>query len=183
MRGRTRHGDGTEATADRAAACPPKRVVVTWVAGVGALLFLGYCVWALAFPHGRGTSGPVALDKAGGCPIPLPDTARRIQFFERSHWIEFVEFVRFEAPAEDCLAHVETVFAHWQEGLDTPSAQPDPLRAIETPPNRVHFAEEYGVRWFDLQNIQEGVTAGGGSGVPKIWVDTRRGVFYYMLTD
>jgi hypothetical protein len=40
------------------------------------------------------------------------------------------------------------------------------------------------VPWFDPENIQEGVEAGGrGSHVPKIWIDTARGIFYFQYAD
>ncbi len=140
-------------------------------------------VWALFFPHESSTSGPVSLDQADGCPIPLPGSAREIQFFKRYQFNFFEEYVRFEAPPEDCLEHVDVVLHDWRKTFDDPIYSANPLSTIEEIPVRKRFSRP-DVDWYDTHNIREGMRAGGGgSGVPMIWVDTRRGVFYYRLTD
>ena len=141
-------------------------------------------VWGIFFPHETKTSGPVSLDRAQDCPIPLPPSARNIQFYKWYPFNFFIEFVRFEAPVEDCMGHVETVLAVWRKDFDYLSDLPKPVSDLEEPPRLHAFAKERGVAWFDPHSIRKGVSAsGGGSGVPMIWVDTERGVFYYMLTD
>ena len=148
------------------------------------LLFIGFCIWAIAFPHESSTSGPVSLDDATGCPIPLPDSARNIQYFTRFHWQAFSDFVKFEAPVKDCLDHVDVVIADWQEDYDGRSLG-RPLSPIAEPIQPIHFVvDEHGLDWFDPHTIKEGESAGaGGSCRPRIWVDTQRGIFYYMMTD
>ena len=154
------------------------------IASLAVLLIIAFLIWAIAFPHESSTSGPVSLDQAKECPIPLPGSARNIQFYKWHQWNLFVQFVRFEALPQDCLDHVDTVLDDWRKEFDVPIYSAEPLTVIEHPPMRVHFAEQFDVTWFDPHNIQEGMSAGGGgSGVPMIWVDTRRGVFYYRLTD
>ena len=39
------------------------------------------------------------------------------------------------------------------------------------------------ISWFDLAQAQDVVTAGSGPSPPQVWVDRRRGVFYYRKTD
>jgi len=161
-----------------------KRPVARWVAFVAGCVLCAGCVWAIFLPHETKTSQPVTLDHAGGCPIPLPPTAHSIQFYERSQFNFFSEFVRFEAPVDDCIEHVQSVRAAWGKEVDYLRDRFGPLRSLAEPPPARTIAQERGVTWFDPQNIREGLAAGGGgSGIPMIWVDTERGVFYYELSD
>jgi hypothetical protein len=160
------------------------RVGVGRAVAIGVLGLVGFAVWVFVFPHETKTDGPVALQQAKHCPIPLPQSARNIQFLKQSQWISYIEYVRFEAPPQDCLDHVKVVLDAWRKHAD-PSVypDPDPMEIIKTPPYRDLVAEQAGVNWFDIDNIKRGVTRSGGSGVPAIWIDTERGIFYYRLTD
>ncbi|MDY7011409.1 MAG: hypothetical protein SVV80_11765 [Planctomycetota bacterium] len=149
-----------------------------------SLLFVAYLVWEIGFPHRDYTSGPVPLAEANGCPIPLPGSARNIQFYKWRQWNLFVEYVRFEASPQECLGHMQKVLEHWRSVFSAPD-YPDhePPKDIEETPTEA-LGEQFDVTWFDVQNIRKGkIAGGGGSGVPMIWVDTERGVFYYRLTD
>ena len=148
-------------------------------------------VWTLLFPHESSTSGPVSLDEAGDCPIPLPKSARNIQFYSRTQWNFFEVYVRFEAPPQDCLDHVDVVLAHWRKTFsesEYPDSSPGPLVTIERPPEQ-STGKRYGdpeprFGWYDPYNIEEGVTTQSyGGGNLSISVDTRRGVFYYSICD
>ena len=156
-----------------------RRIIV-----LAALLVVAYSVWAIGFPHRDYTSGPVTLAEAKDCPIPLPDSARNIQFYTWRQLNLFVEYVRFEAPPQDCLGHVQAVLEDWRNKFDDSTyPNPAPLKDIEETP-RETCAKQYDITWFDVRNIRTGKAAGGGgSGIPMIWVDTERGVFYYRLTD
>lgn len=55
-------------------------------------------------------------------------------------------------------------------------------RPLEQAPRHPQFLLD--VPWFDIENIKDGLSAGtGGPLVPTVWVDSQRGVFYYMVTD
>lgn len=155
-----------------------RRIKLAAMLAVPALL-----VWAIFFPHVTKTSGPVSLDQADDCPIPLPQGAKNIRFYKRFQFNFFVEFVRFEAPADVCLKHIRPALSAC-ETFDYLRDEVEPVRDLEKPPHRKFFAQEFGVTWFDPHTIRKGVTAGGGgSGIPTIWVDTERGVFYYEVSD
>ena len=58
------------------------------------------------------TSGPLAVSAArAGCPISLPESATNIEYAVWSLWQASQTFVRFEAPASDCLQHARTILA------------------------------------------------------------------------
>jgi hypothetical protein len=163
----------------------PQRHLLRRIAILAALSFVGFIVWSLFFPHIVRTSGPVSLDQAKDCPIPLPASARNIQYYRRIQFNFFIEFVKFEAPVQDCLGHVKTVQDDWRKTFDEHNFYPlGPSGPIKEPPMRCYLAEEQGVTWFDRETIQEGITVGSvGSCAPMIWIDTKRGIFYYLLTD
>jgi len=116
--------------------------------------------------------------------IPLPAGATNISYASWSMGAGFEEYLRFEAPPQTCLAHAPVVLARAPATGTAPASGPAPsLAPIATPPSPVH-SSNLDVSWFDVQNIREGVTSGGGgSHVPVVWVDANRGVFYYRMTD
>jgi hypothetical protein len=145
---------------------------------------LGLVFWALFLPHTTQTDGPISLAEAEECPIPLPDSAARIQFYDWFMLNLFQEYVKFEAPAEDCRAHVDVVLREWREvfdNLDKPYGPPEPVDPHPLSRTSPHPSAP---AWFDPQTIQTGLHyRGHGSGYPDIWIDTQRGIFYYQLTD
>ena len=153
------------------------------------LAFVLFMVWAVFLPHKTETKGPQSLEDSSSCPIPLPLTARNIQYASWHQWNFFQEYVRFEAPVEDCRHHVPAVLAHWRKTFDDPMAYKDvgPLVPFTDPSdNELGLPIASGVvdvPWFDVHKIANGEAAGGGSGRPKIWIDLDRGIFYYRLLD
>jgi len=175
--------DASESTPEQVAE-KQKRPLTRRIAFVAVLVILASFVWAIFLPHETKTSQSVSLDHAGGCPIPLPPTASNIQFYKHVQFNFFSEFVRFEAPVDDCIKHIESVRAAWGKEFDYLRYRFEPARSLDEPPMPQTLAQERGVTWFDPHNIRKGLTAGGGgSGIPNIWVDTERGVFYYELSD
>jgi len=135
-------------------------------------------------PHLRQTHGPVPLEKAGsGCPIPLPASARNIQYRSFIFFQAYEDSVRSEAPVADCLAHADRVFKYWRERYRSDLYQePGPLQPIDQPPQHPHLSAE--IPWFDVENIRNGMNAGCRHPMqPTVWIDLDRGVFYYLLTD
>ncbi len=135
-------------------------------------------------PRYSSSGGPVSVERARRrCPIPLPASARNVQYKTFRFWVAYEEYVRFEAPVEDCVAHVPVVIRQWN--ADSPS---DLRQTSETPQPLEQAPRHPGmlldVPWFDVENIKKGLSAGaGGPLVPTVWVDSQRGVFYYMVTD
>ena len=149
---------------------------------IGLLILLA--IWGLFFARKSQTNGPVSLEKAKACPIPLPPTARNVQHATWTHFHLFEEYVRFEAPVDDCKAHVQVVFDEWRKTFSDPGhREPDPLTEMRSRPLPVKSAQ-LDLCWFDVHNIRNGlVGGGGGSGRPMIWIDLDQGIFYYRLTD
>lgn len=99
-------------------------------------------------------------------------------------WLGFENYVRFEAPYQDCLKAAEALIAaHKQEmhgatnfiyarrSIDVENALPPP------PSGSLKW-------WFCPEHIRHGVYYGADeSNNPQIWIDAERGVFYYRETD
>jgi hypothetical protein len=94
-----------------------------------------------------------------------------------NHWIQFEQYVRCEAPVADCLAAASTIVSG--ETL-RPVANPD-LPFLSVGPVRKDLLGE--LKWFDVTTASNVVSAGGGPGLPEVWVDRDKGVLYYRKSD
>ena len=167
----------------------------TWIRRVlfGAAIFLAGCmalfvvatVYSLIFSETHHEDVPLTVTRARelGCPIPLPDSARNVQFAYYHHWIEFEMDVRFEASPEICKEHVKTVIEANAKNYKWLPHPTDLIPVTSMPPINNH--DGLGViPWFDIDNITHGVgRSGQGSYDPDIWIDDDRGIFYYRITD
>lgn len=168
---------------------------VGWFAlAVGAVFlgFLGIVWWGITTPDIVRTAHPVPRTEAEQrCPIPLPAGARNVEYAVWSHWISFIVLVRFEAPPEECVKHIDTILTWHDEknpALTTlqkrrprpPSYSGVPVTHVD----RVDTSVLKPVPWFNPHLITRGIHAGvPGSHTPEVWVDLERGVFYYRETD
>jgi len=155
-------------------------VVLILLAALGLFLYVNHLLHS---PTVWQTSGPVTLQEASGrCPIPLPATAKNIQYAAYSHWAAYEAFVRFEAPATDCLAHVDAIIK-----MSPPYDHPIKLMPIDPSCLVLKMSDlpsAMKTSWFDLQRIKRGQWGGGGGSYwPQVWVDEDNGVFYYHITD
>jgi len=136
--------------------------------------FVLFC-WSVFFPHRYEStevlSGEEAVNRS---PIALPDAASNVRVATYTHWVAYSQYVRFEAPTPVCLAHAKAM-----TGQEPPA--PKALDEDERRCFHLYFAD--GLPWFDTAHIRNGVVLGGGPSVPKVWVDTDRGIFYYQITD
>ena len=133
---------------------------------------IGFCWWIF---HARveRTSGPVTREVALRCLDPdlLPASAHAIQYY--CWFLEvspgFEDWIRFEASSEDCHALARRL-------LGTTRFEP----VIHPPlPN-----DSDRPAWFDPNPISEGITGGKGyDGEPQVWIDEKRRIFYYHLSD
>lgn len=142
------------------------------------------------------SNGPVSVDEARrGCPIAIPPGARNVQYATYSDFQAFAAFVKYEAPADVCIeAGKELLAADGQERRKNGRAELEGLHALSNAPASLQtlagmsrkrlVPAELSVAWFDPESIAEGLEGGGtGSHEPKVWIDTRRGIFYYQLHD
>jgi hypothetical protein len=117
------------------------------------------------------------------CRFPLPASATNISFAEWRMGMGYEFYIRFEAPAQTCLAHVPAALAFGGKSGGATSMPTPVLAPITAPPSAVR-SPSLDLSWFDVESIRNGVkTDGGSSHVATVWVDTDRGVFYYMVTD
>jgi hypothetical protein len=141
----------------------------------GAIILFVLPVWSLFHETIEETRGPVTREKAlKHCIISLPESARDVQYAWVVGGMQYTQqYVRFEAPVDDCYAQAKRILRTNQPTFSKTSR---PLG----PPS----CEQLHTKWFDVDKIAEGVVAGDGSDHgPQIWIDTQRGVFYYYLTD
>lgn len=157
---------------------------VVWIALIG-ILALGAVLAGLAYsalifgPSGPvidQTSAPTTREEAiKHCPIPLPESARRIQYFSYRQMMSDMVFVRFEAPVSDCYACATSLFERFAYDRAHRSPTFQPISRPESMKQRIRVCPP----WFDLDRDSEWVVAGkGGSGEPKVWIDKKAGVFY-----
>ena len=114
--------------------------------------------------------------------FPLPPTSHNINYAMYADWQAYQRLVRFEAPSEDCIRHIDAVIAwHNKQHKQTSSYPPTEVTTVVP-----HDGDQTmgPTPWFDVDKIRHGLFAGKDSShTPQIWVDRDRGVFYYFETD
>ncbi len=131
---------------------------------------------------------PLTVEQARqlGCPIPLPDSARNIQFVVASGGLVALEIlVRFEAPVDVCKSHVQVAFDAWAKQTQRP-LHPLPLVPLDYTPPPEDKDMVGKAPWFDVDKIERGLKAGNGTGTSyetQFWIDDDRGIFYCKITD
>lgn len=148
-----------------------------WFMRVAVLGVVVWLVWPLFGFHVTESRGPVTASKAELITgLKLPPEATNIRAASYSQWVEYAQYLRFEAPAEVCLRYAFTV----APGAATQPADDSDLKNGARPIRSGAFDD---FSWFDLDKAQNVITAGGGPSRPQVWVDQTRGVFYYRRTD
>ena len=118
--------------------------------------------------------------------FPLPASSRQINYATYADWQVSGGYVRFEAPAADCLSHLETVAA-WFNNMDKARntwerTEIRPSSTKETSPRSTLIGP---LPWFDVDRIQNGIhlrPSPANEWGPEMWVDLDAGVFYYWRT-
>jgi hypothetical protein len=135
------------------------------------------------------TSKPLTVEEARQkLTFLLPDSAKNVQFASYREWVAALDFIRFEAPVEDCCAIAQKIIA--QHNTENPDRRVQGLRPLDRTdrnkdqPMLQSTTSPLSVPWFDPQSIRKGFVAGEThSHTPSIWIDAERGVFYYQYTD
>jgi hypothetical protein len=113
--------------------------------------------------------------------FPFPESAHNIYYGIYGEWQAYTMIVRFDAPVQDCLKHIDTVLAWDDKTYGRTSSYP---RVTVTNVERVDAGFLTPTSWFTPDKITHGVHVGKGGGhVPQIWVDSDRGTFYFRETD
>lgn len=154
----------------------------------------GLCLSAVTFKRWMGIPGirkadvvlsitPQAVDEArAGCPIPLPDSAHKVQYAVWSFGEVTQSWVRFEAPVPDCLAHAERMVQPFRDRdgyavTTTPIVEDTGVLCVLDP-------TEVNLTWFEeCQKAPGTIFRVSGGRAPVIWVDTGRGVFYCEIKN
>ena len=113
--------------------------------------------------------------------FPFPASRHDIYYGIYGDWQAFTLLVRFEAPVQDCLKHIDTMIA-WDDKMgNRTSSYP---RVAVTHVDRVDAGNLKPAPWFAPDTITNGIYAGTNwSHTPQIWVDLEKGVFYFKETD
>jgi hypothetical protein len=160
---------------------PERKTTVRWLVRIVVLAVVVYGVWQLFGLHVNEPprpATPAQAQKYTG--VPLPAEAHNIGVAGYRQWIQFEQYVRFEAPVDVCLKYAAKV---------VPGATLQPIDEYEIKrgggPIREGVFTDFG--WFDLAKGKNVVGAAGGPGTPgqmgDVWVDQDRGVFYFRKTD
>jgi len=129
----------------------------------------------------------------GKCPIPHPPEATHIQYVDFYNY-GFMHCVRFEAPVSACQAHAAAVMKSFNQRMEA-SHNKTRVAVHAQPLNRAsavsaaRFAREQvddkaRADWFAPDTIVHGEMWGRhDSHTPLVFIDTGKGVFYYLRTD
>ena len=115
--------------------------------------------------------------------VPLPDSAKNVQYAFVSQGIALLELVRFEAPLQDCRAVAEQLVAKYNTLC--PDREISGLRQLNTGPRLSwNGSDLLWAPWFTPQTIRSGLVAGEhGNRKPIVWIDMEQRTFYYLRTD
>jgi hypothetical protein len=155
-------------------------------AGFAAVLYAGLLALFFYMMRDRVVdhyTTPLTVEQARqqDCPIPLPNSARNVQFVVDSGGLIALEIlVRFEAPVEICRNHVHVAFDAWEkqnQHLLMPS-----LIAIDHTPSPEDKDMVGRASWFDVEKIKHGLRTDSSYDI-QFWIDEDRGIFYCKITD
>lgn len=148
-----------------------------WIGRIAVIAVVAGVAWSLFGVQVSEPRGPITASQAQSIlGIKLPPEAKNIQAASDSQWIEYEQYLRFEAPVGVCLRYASVI---------VPGATTRPIDRSElvrmSRPLRAGAFKEF--NWFDLAQAHNLITMGGGPSKPQVWVDRTRGVFYYRKTD
>jgi len=113
--------------------------------------------------------------------FPLPPSAHNVYYGIYGEGQAYTMIVRFDAPAQDCLTHIDAVLSWDDKIYSRTSSYP---RVTVTKVERVDAGYLSPTPWFTPDRIKHGVHVGENGGhVPQIWVDLDKGTFYFRETD
>ena len=148
-----------------------------WFVRVAILGVIVWFVWSLIGFHVTESRGPITASKAESITdLKLPPEAKNIRAASYSQWMEYAQYLRFEAPVDVCLHYASTI-------VPGAAIQPADEFDLKNGARLLRSGAFDDFSWFDLDKAESVVTAGGGPSRPQVWVDRTRGVFYYRKTD
>ena len=139
------------------------------------LVVFGILAWDLLLSHRYECSRPLTVQEATRrSPVPLPASATNVYVATDRHMVAYSDYVRFEAPVDDCMAHAALLLG--DDHSRVPITPDSPARW-----NFIGFKK--GLSWFNIHNISNGTAFGGGFSPVRCWIDSDRHIFYYCRTD
>ena len=149
----------------------------TWAVLIVILSMVVWFAWEMFGLHVEEPRGPVSASKAQSfAAIRIPAEATNIRIAGFRQWIQYQQFVRFEAPNAVCLRTATEIVP----GEKLVAVSSDELAHVSGPVRKGVFHD---FSWFDLRKATNVVEAGGGPSKPRVWVDQDRGIFYYCKGD
>lgn len=156
---------------------PAQKAKRKWIIRLSILGVLLLGIWELFGLHITEPTAPVSVKKASSfANISIPSEATNIRIAGYRQWIEFNQFVRFEAPPAICLKTAEKILHDEKLYPSAPAEYTDfhgPLRDDVFK----YFS------WFDLRKAKNVVTGTIHGPETQVWVDQDRGIFYFCKSD
>lgn len=118
--------------------------------------------------------------------FPFPASSRQIYSASYADWQVAGMFVRFEAPVEECLSHLEKVKAWFNSRHGSRMIwEKDAINSSSLPTTTLRETRIGPLPWFDVHHIRNGIHLHAPSDLaipPEMWVDLDNGFFYYWWT-
>lgn len=113
--------------------------------------------------------------------FPFPASSHDIYYGFYADWQAYTRIARFEAPVQDCIHQIDTVVA-WDNRIYHRTSSYPHITITNVAPQGAGWLKS--ASWFTPETITNGIYAGlDSSHTPQIWVDTNRGIFYFMEND
>lgn len=154
------------------------RRIRKWIVPITIIGCIAWFAWEMLGLHVTEPRGFIDASEAKSiADIEIPTEAKNIRAASARQWIYCERYVRFEAPVDVCLRFAAKI----APGSTTRPVEADDLASRKFPVRKGVFED---LSWFDLNQAQDVVSTGtGGSWEPRVWIDRRRGVVYYLITD
>ena len=119
--------------------------------------------------------------KAKHIDFPLPPSSSSIYYAIYADWQAYTRLVRFDAPPEECLKHIDAVLA-WDNEVHKRTSIYPRIQVTQVAHPGTGFLTP--THWFTPETITRGIYTGEDSShKPQIWVDLEKGTFYFKATD
>lgn len=109
--------------------------------------------------------------------FPLPTSSSEIYHGVYADWQAYTRIVRFTAPVEDCISHVDRVI-EWNNGIHGRKSSLPRVEVSHVDRQGAGWLEPAG--WFTPETITNGLYIGDSTkSGPEMWIDLDKGIFYF----
>ncbi len=113
--------------------------------------------------------------------FPLPASSSDIYYGMYADWQAYTRIVRFTAPVEDCISHIDKVI-EWSDSISGRKSSFPRIKVTHVDLQGAGWLEP--AAWFKPETITNGLYVGdNASHVPQMWIDLDKGIFYFSESD